>query len=78
MSLAPTREDQAWSAGYQQASSAGGMVIEHLSRRLRAVEEERDRMKATLEALRDEPNAPAWVRTLATGTLLPNGERNNG
>jgi hypothetical protein len=51
------------------------MVIEHLSRRLRAVEEERDRMKATLEALRDEPNAPAWVRTLATGTLLPNGDR---
>lgn len=71
MSLAPTREDQAWSAGYHQASNAGGMVIEHLSRRLRDVEAERDRLKAALEALRDDPATPPWINTLAGGALGP-------
>lgn len=33
-------------------------------------EEERDRYKVTLEALRDDPKTPAWIQTLATGTLV--------
>jgi hypothetical protein len=71
MSLAPTREDHAWSDGYRRASNAGAMVIEHLSKRLREVEAERDRMKASLEALRDDPAVPPWIQTLATGSLTP-------
>lgn len=70
MSLVPTPEEHAFSAGYSQASEAGGIVIDHLSTRLRQAEAQRDRMKATLEALRDDPAVPAWIQTLATGTLV--------
>lgn len=69
MSLIPTREEHAWGAGYRQASEAGGLVIDHLSRRLRDAEAERDRMKSALEALRDDPKTPPWVATLAKGAL---------
>lgn len=50
MSLVPTREDQAFNSGYHQASEAGGMVIDHISRRLRETEVQRD---ALVEALSD-------------------------
>lgn len=53
MSLVPTREDQAFGAGYQQAAEAGGMVADHLGRRLREVEVQRD---ALVEALSDTLN----------------------
>ena len=53
MSLVPTREDEAFSKGYSQASEAGGMVIDHLGRRLRETEVQRD---ALVEALSDTLN----------------------
>lgn len=53
-----------------EVKEAGGIVIDHLSTRLRQAEAQRDRMKATLEALRDDPAVPAWIQTLATGTLV--------
>lgn len=46
MSLVPTREDEAFSTGYRQASEAGGIVMDHLAKRLREVEADRDRWKA--------------------------------
>lgn len=38
------------------------LVINHLS-------DQRDTMRKTLEALRDDPAVPPWIQTLAKGTL---------
>lgn len=51
--MMPTDKDRAFGAGYQQASDAGGMVIDHLGRRLREAEIQRDEL---LEALSDTLN----------------------
>lgn len=48
MSLMPSREDQAFSAGYSQASKAGGMVIDHMAARLREAEVQRDALAKAL------------------------------
>lgn len=53
MSLIPTREDEAFNKGYHQASDAGGMVIDHLGKRLRETEVQRD---ALVDALTDTLN----------------------
>lgn len=53
MSLIPTREDEAFNNGYHQASDASGMVIDHISKRLREAEVQRD---ALVEALSDTLN----------------------
>ena len=45
MSLVPSNEDRAFSDGYRNAAEAGGVVIDHLSKRLREVEVERDNLK---------------------------------
>lgn len=51
--MMPTDKDRAFGAGYQQASEAGGMVINHLGERLRQAETQRD---ALVEALSDTLN----------------------
>lgn len=61
MSLVPTREDQAFGAGYQQASEAGGMVIDHLGKRLRAVEAERDGLRAALREILFNAENGEWT-----------------
>lgn len=48
MNLVPTKEDHAFGAGYQQASEASGLVIDHLGKRLREVEVQRDALKDAL------------------------------
>lgn len=53
MSLVPTREDQAFEKGYTQASTASGAVMDHLGKRLREVEVQRDEL---VEALSDTLN----------------------
>lgn len=61
MSLVPTRENQAFGAGYRQASEAGGMVINHLVRRLREVEAQRDALVTALETAAARFNLMAGV-----------------
>lgn len=53
MSLTPSKEDSAFSAGYQQASEASGIVLDHLGSRLRVAEAQRS---ALVEVLSDVLN----------------------
>ncbi len=78
MSLVPTREDQAFSAGYGQASEAGVRVIDHLAGRLRQVETERDALRAALREIMFNAESGKWTLPSsfagAARTAL-NGER---
>jgi len=68
MSIAPTREDQAFGAGYRQASNSAGMIIEHLTARLRQVEKERDDARALVEQLQAKVDGTKAGRDFHIGT----------